>query len=210
MQKLVNMGSQAISKLVDKAFDGTHVEQRGWCIVALTRIGQKDPQKSGKNIGEELKKLHNNPNHPMLVRTWAAAARVNLAQSADELLAMARSLANRFPAINRPLGKRLAKIFAAGSGDAKKRAEQMLAAVSRMWQLRKVLTPAILAVGPKALLEVMVTGADNNIRRQAAAYLATLGQRDRAVFGVGKRWQLTESLAVDGGYERSQVVGGAK
>ncbi|MCA9666264.1 MAG: DUF2330 domain-containing protein, partial [Myxococcales bacterium] len=51
MQKLVNMGGQAISKLVDKAFDGTHVEQRGWCIVALTRIGQKDPQKSGKNIG---------------------------------------------------------------------------------------------------------------------------------------------------------------
>lgn len=37
----------------------------------------------------------------------------------------------------------------------------------------------------------------------------TLGQRDRAVFGLGKRWQLTDALAIDGGYERSQVVGGS-
>ncbi len=36
----------------------------------------------------------------------------------------------------------------------------------------------------------------------------TLGQRDRAVFGVGKRWQIVEGLAIDGGLERSQVVGG--
>ncbi len=38
---------------------------------------------------------------------------------------------------------------------------------------------------------------------------ATLGQRDRAVFGIGKRWKLTDGLAFDGGYERSQVVGGS-
>ncbi len=53
-------------------------------------------------------------------------------------------------------------------------------------------------------------GADKSGRAYGEYQLeaGTLGERNRAVLGVGKRTKITTGLTLDAGYERSQVLGG--
>jgi hypothetical protein len=175
LAQLISQGKTAVRPLMNEAYDGDNAVRRGWALVALGEIGDR-------SIEKDLMRLYDNPNHPLLVRTWAAAVRVKLAKTSKELLALA-ALSSRFPALNRPLSKRLVKAFANRKGP--QAAEQMIAATARLYQLRRVLAPAIIALGAKPLVKVLVSSKNQQVRRYAASYLGNIGLKDYA--GVAKR-----------------------
>ena len=66
-------------------------------IVALGEIG-------GDDVDKLFKKVHDDGQQPMLVRTWCAASRVAMVDTTDELTSLA-PLMQQFPAVGRPLGQ---------------------------------------------------------------------------------------------------------
>jgi hypothetical protein len=147
------------------------VTRRGWAIIALAEIG-------GKEADDWLAKVQSDPKHPMLVRAWAAAARVSMIDTADGLIEKA-SLVSEFPSLGRPIGMRLVELLRQGNDVP---AEGMLSVTLKVPQLQQSLAPAILALGSKKLSTVMVTSRDQSVRYHAAAFLGTLSQQgDRGV-----------------------------
>ncbi len=172
LEALVARGDEAKEQLMGEALEGNDLARRGWAIVALSEIG-------GKDVDEHLAKVHGDGNQPMLIRTWAAAARVYMTDSTDGLVQKAE-LAQQFPAVGRPLGMRLVDSL----GDKEKPAspEGLLSVSLRVPQLQQALAPAILALGSEKLVSVMTTAKDQQVRYQATAYLGTLAvQGDKKV-----------------------------
>ncbi|MDH3590313.1 MAG: DUF2330 domain-containing protein [Planctomycetota bacterium] len=166
--------------------------KRGWAIVELAEQG---------HVGE-LAKLHQN-NYPILVRTWAAAGRMQAAKTVDGLLAL-RNLASQFPPTARTMRLRLLKLLAESKG--RLTAEDYLALTIRVPALTASLGPAILELGPDPLTRVMLESRDQNIRRRAAGYLAALAQRKN---GRGVSEILVAALRFDVETAREPWSGGA-
>lgn len=164
--QLARMGDRAVDDLVDYVVDSTNLSARGWAIVALGEIG-------GHRVDAALTALHTQSAQPMLVRTWAAAARLEIARGADELLALA-PLAGQFPALGRPLGRRL--VAELGSKRGANRAAVMLEAVTRVPSIAAAIQAEMLKLPSRDLVSAMISGKDNNIRRMAASYVATVAQ----------------------------------
>jgi hypothetical protein len=75
---------------------------------------------------------------------------------------------------------RLVEQLNSGSGEIS--AEGLLSVTMRVPNLQQALTPAIMAMGAEKLTTALTTAQDQNVRRQAAAYLGTLAaQGDNAV-----------------------------
>jgi len=171
---LVKRAPESKAQLKGEALEGGDLTRRGWAIVALSEIG-------GQDVDELLLKVHSDTKQPMLVRTWAAAGRVAMVESTEALIEKATLVAS-FPALGRPVGMRLVEKLNDG-GEAS--AEGLLSVTLRVPQLRQGLAPAILASGEKKLTAAMATAKDQNVRRQAAAYLGTLaGQGNKKVGGA--------------------------
>ena len=193
--------NNAIQRLIVLAKnEKAKVTARGWAIVALGEIG-------GLEVDEALLSIHkNSSNRPAppnafggrrimpggiyapqsqpateeeLVQTWAAAARIAMCRSADSIIEKA-SLINQFPSLARPISQRLV----AEMSDVDTPVEKMLEVSMNVHQVAGPLAPAILARGAEELIATMSTHSDQNIRRQAAAYLANLGAED--LEGVAK------------------------
>ena len=164
---LIARGRSAVPDLLGEALEGNSLVLRGWAIVCLAEIGGDDVQK-------RLIEMHQDKKQPMLVRTWAAAGRVQMASTTDELLKLAE-LIPQFPALGRPIGLKLIAELNRKGEDVS--AEQLLAITLKVPQLQQSLTPAILALGVAPLVEAMATANDQNVRRQAAAYLGTLANQ---------------------------------
>ncbi len=162
---LAKLGERAVPKLIDTAREGGDMTARGWAIVALGRI----PTESA-DAG--LRRLQEDGALPVLVRTWAAAARINRAADADELFALA-GLQSSYPALERPLKLRFSELLNRGQGMD---AGQLLELSRRMPQLQPVISGPLLAGGAAPLVEVMARGKNDDLRRQAAAYLGSLAQ----------------------------------
>ena len=172
IKALVARGKEAIPPLSGEAIEGNDIARRGWAIVCLAEIG-------GDEVDQLLTKVHDDSKQPMVVRTWAAAARVYMTDTTEGLIQKA-SLVASFPAVGRPVGMRLLERL--GAGDEPASAEDMLTISLRIPQLQQALAPAIIALGPKKLAAVLVTAKDQNVRRQAAAYLGSLaGRGDKGV-----------------------------
>ena len=152
-----------VKALFDVAATSDQVAQRGWAITALSEIG-------GYDVDELLLKLHADESQSMLVRTWAAAGRVAMTRSAEGLIEKAQ-LIQTFPALGRPIGMRLVEKLN-GAGDVS--VEKLLTTTMKVPQIQQALAPAILAKGAAALVKVMTSANDQNVRRQATAYLGTL------------------------------------
>ena len=164
--------SATVKALNAVAAKGDNLTQRGWAIAALGDI-------EGQDVDEMLLQIHSDGGQPMLVRTWAAAGRVKMAKSAAGLIEKA-ALIQQFPALGRPIGMRLVEQLSADSGGAS--AEGILSVTLQVPTLQQALIPAILALGPDKLTVALTTAKDQNVRRQAAAYLGTLaGQGDATV-----------------------------
>ena len=171
-EQLIKRGQKAIPDLIGEAFEGNDTTLRGWAIVCLSEIG-------GEKAAQRLLELQNDQKESMLVRTWAAAGRVHMTSSTDELLKLA-NLIPQFPALGRPVGLKL--ISKMNDSKEEVTAEKLLDISMKVPQLQKSLVPAIMAMGSDKLVSAMVTAKNQNIRRQAAAYLGTLAnQGDKTV-----------------------------
>lgn len=159
-----------IKALVEVAQTGDELTQRGWAIAALSEIG-------GYAVDEHLLSIHANENQSVLIRTWAAAARVAMTKTPAGLVEKAQ-LIKTFPALGRPIGMRLVEKL---GEDENISVEKLMETAAKIPQLQKAVAPAILAHGSKALLNAMISDNDQNTRRQAAAYLGTLAQQDESV-----------------------------
>ena len=137
---------------------------RGWAIAALGEI-------PGQDVEEILLQIQSDPQQVQLVRTWAAAARVGRVRSAAALIEKA-ALIGEFPALARPIGKRLVTQLKANSENTSP--DALLALGLQVPALGQALAPRILAAGPEKLTEVMLHAKNQQVRRQAAAYLGTL------------------------------------
>ena len=164
---LVARGAEAKEQLKGEAIEGNDLARRGWAIVALAEIG-------GDDVDQLLAKVHGDSKQPALLRTWAAAARVYMTESTDELIEKA-SLVSTFPALGRPLGMRIIERLSDKEQQASP--EGILAVSLKVPKLQQALVPAILALGPEKLSGVLTTAKDQTVRRQAAAYLGTLAQQ---------------------------------
>jgi len=177
VKALVARGKEAVPQLYGEAIEGGDIARRGWAIVALGEIG-------GDDVDAKLKSIHEDGNQSMLIRTWAAAARVYMTESTDGLIKKA-SLVQQFPALGRPVGMRIVDGL---RKDKEASVEDMISISLKISQLNKALAPAIMAAGAEKLTDVMVTAEDQQVRRQAAAYLGTLfAQGEKTVPDVVNR-----------------------
>ncbi len=169
---LKERGEEAVPQLKGEALEGTNLTRRGWAIITLAEIG-------GKDVDAFLKTLHEDGKQQMLIRTWAAAGRVSMTKSTAGLIQKA-SLIQQFPALGRPIGMRI--LEGLKDDDEAASPEGILSISINIPKLQQALAPAILALGSEKLTGVLVTANDQNVRRQAAAYLGTLAaQGDKTV-----------------------------
>ena len=70
--ELVRRGKRSLDLLLQVAVNGKTIERQGWAISCLGKIG-------GRQVDEQLAKIQHNTSESKLVRTWAAAARIELA-----------------------------------------------------------------------------------------------------------------------------------
>lgn len=166
-----NAYNSTVSALAEVARGSDEVTQRGWAIVALGEIG-------GYDVDELLLSIHADEHQTMLVRTWAAAARVSMTRTSAGLIEKAQ-LIQKFPALGRPIGMRLVSQL---NEDGNVSVKKLLQTTMQVPQLQKSIAPAILAKGADALVAAMTDASDQNVRRQAAGYLGTLAaQQDDSV-----------------------------
>jgi hypothetical protein len=166
-EKLIARGKPVVPDLLGEALEGNNMVLRGWAIVCLSEIG-------GKDVEKRLTEMYQDKKQSRLVRTWAAAGMVQLSKSSDDLLKLA-NLIPQFPALGRPIGLRLVAELGKKGNDVT--AEDLLNVTLRVPQLQKSLAPAILAKGADSLATALVTAKNQNVRRQAAAYLGTLAAK---------------------------------
>ena len=166
VEALVGRGEAAVPELIGAAVEGSDLTSRGWAIVALSRIGGADAEKT-------LVKLSGDAKQPPLVRTWATSARIAIAPDLDAIVALT-PLVGQMPALARPLSKRVEAIVAKGNLNA----DKLLMLAANNYQLQQQLVEPILALGAPALLDAMAHSKDQNARATAAGYVGTIAQRE--------------------------------
>jgi hypothetical protein len=161
---------QMVKRLVEVARTDSELPRRGWAIAALAEIG-------GQDVDEYLLDLHADENQEMLVRTWAAAARVATTRTANGLIEKA-NLIDQFPALGRPIGLRLVEQMTSAGESAD--AEKVLGVTLQLPQLQAALGPAIMAFGADKLADRMLHSQNSSVRMQAAGYLGSIANQGQA------------------------------
>ena len=93
VEALVKQGAPAVPGLTGIAVEGSDLTQRGWAIVALSRINTAPAVKA-------LEGLPGDSKQPALVRTWAAAALIKNAKDLSTLVAL-QKWTQSYPATRR-------------------------------------------------------------------------------------------------------------
>jgi len=175
VEQLVARADESKELLMGEALEGNDLPRRGWAIIALSEIG-------GEDIDAHLARIHDDASQKPLVRTWAAAARVAMCDTADQLIEKA-VLVKSFPALGRPVGMRLVEKLNAKGEEIS--AEGILGVSIQVPALQSALAPAILAFGSNKLISVMTSAKDQSVRRQAAAYIGAIAsQGDKKAPGM--------------------------
>ena len=165
LASLAAIGDRAVPRLLSEILENDSLIVRGWCSIALVRI---DTQQS--RLGLAVIEASSAPD---LVRTWATAGRIALAEPGGELVSLSeKALTN--PALQRPLAARWLTVLAEDGADT---VEDVLRAASTSWPLQQTVLPLVLQRGAEPLLEAMVTSEDQEVRRLAAGSLAALAQQ---------------------------------
>jgi hypothetical protein len=177
VKRLVNHPDAALPELVATARDAQNIRKRGWAIVALSRIG-------GPFADAQLEKIMDDGfagGEPKLVRTLAAAGRIRLLNSVDEMKKRV-DWVREFPALARPFRLRFQEI----SDDSFASHELLLGMANLDTDLRKELSKQITNLEPDLLTKLMLRSNYSGpgwtklqIRRNAAAYLGTISQQGK-------------------------------
>ncbi len=186
--------ADALRRLEEVAVHGTDLSARGRAILAIQGI-------EGDEADAVLRALADG-DHPELVRTWAAAARVNRAPDLPAYLDLADAYMGRYPALARPFELRAAALLQGADLD------ELLALVARQPNLAPAAAPLILAAPAERLVRLMQTHPDDPVRRQAAAYLASKAQRSDSEHREVSR-AVRDALAYTRRAERLPWEGGA-
>ncbi len=168
--ELVALGARAYPPLAVEALSGSDFVTRGWCIVAMSRIG-------GTAVDASLRALAEDTSQAMLVRNWAGAARIAVAPDPEKLLALV-PMVQTMPALARPLAKRLAAF------DGGVTAEALLKLADRNPALQDGLVEIITDCGADELAKVMYTSGDMKVRMTAARYLGGMPDAASAVISA--------------------------
>ncbi len=173
--RIAKGGDDTLESLVAVATSKDHPVAAGRAVLAIVKIGSS-------NADAQLAKISQNGANSVLVRSWAAAGRIQLARSSDELMAL-EGLSQGLPATRRPWTKRLALFAQNGNVD------DMLIAITRVPELRAELTTALQAAPTNKLIEAMLHSSNMQTRQQAAGFLGLKGE------GTGKL--MAEALRFD-------------
>ena len=166
IEQLVDVGVPALSSLETLLSKSKDLIAKGWAIQAIAKMKTPDSK-------EILTKIEKDKTQETLVRTWAASALIQFCTTTDDLLTM-MPLVKQYPALSRPVGIQLARL--SGGLDPLQALDMSL----KIPQLKEALQDTILSGEPSILIEAMLTHADMTIRRQSAAYLATMGRTNAA------------------------------
>lgn len=150
----------AYEPVLATAFGGEDLIQQGWAIVAMRRM-------DNDRVDMGLMVLHDDDRANMLVRTWAAGARIARAKSADDLAKLSPEV-KRFPALGRSYVKRLVE------GSDAKNLEALIAMAQTLPHLANELNTAIAAYGEVELIKVMQTAKSDTTRYRATQVLGGL------------------------------------
>ena len=165
---------------------------RGWAIVGLTRLP------AGANVDAALDELRDSGANPMLVRTWAAAARLDRIEDFDELVSHGRFV-QMYPSLDRPYKMAIEGAIADVNSPL-----ALIRLAATQPQLNSLLGPRILAMSERDLASAMYARTGDQTRRTAAAYAATkANQGDRKAMAEAT----IEALNFDGG--QPPWIGGA-
>ncbi len=174
VDEIAAFGDAAIPALIHQT-RSKEVTRKGWAIVALSTIG-------GSQAADQLKVLYSNHKNHTVVKIWAAAAMLKVAQTPDEMMeivAMARS----YPSLVRPISIELKK--KARRDDIDQGAEGLLAVAVTLPEVEQAVARDILSLGAEPLIDVMVSAQSPLVRRKAASYVATIGASDTSSKAVG-------------------------
>ena len=150
-----------LAVLRERAMFAEDLSERGDAILALA----EHPNPEANAILDDILAF---ANAPLIVRSWAAAARINRARTMDELAALVQ-LANTYPAAARPLEMRVNALSADADGPV-----SLLEIAARVPSFQSILGPAILGMGVGPLMDVLLTHQDNGVRRLAAGFVGGL------------------------------------
>jgi hypothetical protein len=196
VENLVKQGAAAVPGLQGVAVEGSDLTQRGWAIVALSRIG-------GEPANKTLSALPDDGKQPALVRTWAAAGLMRTAKDLQSLVAMQKWV-NQFPATRRTFSMRARALATQGKPDA----DALLTMVANNWQLQQDLADAVLAAGAPSLIKSMFTSKNQNARQMAAGYLGTLAQKQGKAGNETIGLEVVKALRVVPDAEQAPWAGG--
>ena len=166
IKQLLQKGDSSLPSLETLLTETDDLIAKGWAIQTIAKM--KSPK--SKNL---LVRIEKETSHEVLVRTWAAAALIQLCTTTDDLLTLL-PLVQKYPSLHRPIGLRLEHL----SGGLN--SLQALELTMEIPQLKSSLQKNILSGEPTILIEAMLTHADMKIRRESAAYLATMGRSNTA------------------------------
>jgi hypothetical protein len=167
VREIIARGKKAVPDLISVTSANNDLAIRGWAIVCLSQIG-------GKQVDNHLLRLHANFREPVLLRTWAAAARVHMVKSSAELLKLS-GLVRQFPALRLPIAAKLQKLLAKNPNSVNLR--QLLRITMTIPELHQSLSENILSRGPKPLVRVMISEKNLRVCKEAAGFLEKLSDQ---------------------------------
>lgn len=163
--------SDAKSALTEIARSRVDAVARGWAVVGLSRL-------PGSDVDDTLQQLAADAEPPMLVRTWAAAGWIG---RSPDLAALSQRSALRYqmPALERPIQMKAESLLQGAS-----MRELILASADP--NIAQMVAPVVISRAKvEDLLPLVYTSPEDALRRQSAAFLASLGQRDQRAAAQG-------------------------
>jgi hypothetical protein len=164
VDRLVAKGDAAIDPLVEVAITHSDVAAQGWAVTALSRI-------PGPKADVALKQVQDRAGSD-IVRVWAIAGQISRAEKLDDVIAQAQHAAY-YPALNRPI--KLAAERLISDADV----VSLLKLVATQPQMAQTVGSLIVAADPGELARVMQESKDDQVRRQAAAYLGSISNQGK-------------------------------
>ncbi|MCA9790246.1 MAG: hypothetical protein KC910_00565, partial [Candidatus Eremiobacteraeota bacterium] len=155
------------------AAQGADLSQRGFAIACLARIG-------GSQVDTRLQRLHRDESESLLLRTWAAAARIESSASLEQTLEHAQ-LVTMFPATRRTFQQKLSGQLSAKSNLP---TQKLIKAAATNPELSSILAGMVDRLDTGALARAMFEDPSQQVRQLAAGMLGAQANRGTEVAPV--------------------------
>lgn len=162
------------NSLVAAARNSSDPIKQGNAILELSRKGTSEADVA-------LADIASNGKYSLLVRSWAAAGRIQMATSIKTLRGL-ESLTRSFPATRRTWTTHLAELARQGGPD------ELFTLVASVPEMRTELQGELAALPAKTLLNAMLTSSNQQVRQQSASYLGTKGKGTAALVASALRF----------------------